>query len=108
MDALSQLRVLLKNNGLDPDSYDEEYLNLLIETAKSDYIAARNYPKSYTEQQIQEELEKYQLFIVKKAFEAGSRTGQPFATTVTENGTSRTFEKLDDLPKGVFPFVNPV
>lgn len=108
MDALSQLRVLLKNNGLDPDGYDKEYLDLLVETATKNFITAMNYPKFYTEERIQSDVEKYQFFIGEKAFEAGSRTGQPFTTAVTENGTSRTFEKLDDLPNGVFPFVNTV
>lgn len=104
MDALSQLRIFLKNNDMNPDEYDEDYLNMLIETAQNDYITARRFPTSYTDEQIQEELTKNQFHIVKRACKVGSQTGSPFATAVTENGVSRTFENVNELPQGVLPF----
>ena len=89
--------------------FDNKEDNLLIEQlikqATEDVKARRNYPNSYTDEMIAEDLKKFESVIVNLTVYDHSQAGEAFMASYGENGVSRTWKDRDSLFIGVFPFV---
>lgn len=89
--------------------FDNKEDNLLIEQlikqATEDVKARRNYPNSYTDEMITEDLKKFEGVIVNLVVYDHSQAGEEFMASFGENGVSRTWKDRDSLFVGVFPFV---
>lgn len=84
---------------------DNPIIEQLIKQATEDVKARRNYPDSYTEEMITEDLKKFESVIVNLAVYDHSQAGEEFMASFGENGVSRTWKDRDSLFVGVFPFV---
>lgn len=76
----------------------------LIEQATEEIRALRNYPDSYTDERIDEDLKKYQSVIVNLAVYDYSQAGESYMASYSENGISRNWKDRNELLAGVFPF----
>lgn len=84
---------------------DDLLIEQLIKQATEDVKARRNYPDSYTEEMITEDLKKFEGVIINLAVYDHSQAGEEFMASFGENGVSRTWKDRDSLFVGVFPFV---
>nr|DAT75703.1 MAG TPA: Protein of unknown function (DUF3199) [Bacteriophage sp.] len=85
---------------------DNPLIEQLINQATEDVKAKRNYPDSYTDEMIAEDLKKHQSVIVNLAVYDHSQAGEEFMASFSENGVSRDWRDRDKLFVGVFPFVD--
>lgn len=83
---------------------DNPHIEQLIEQAKQEIVNVRNYPSSYTQEQIDDDLTKYESVIVNLAVYDHSQAGESFMSSYNENGVNRTWRDRDSLFVGVFPF----
>ena len=83
---------------------DNPVIEQLIKQATEDVKARRNYPDSYTDEMIAEDLKTHQSVIVNLAVYDHSQAGEAFMASYGENGVSRTWKDRDSLFVGVFPF----
>ena len=117
--TLEQVKIRLKQFHIDTVTNDDEttsdvvvfdskednpIIEQIIKQATEDVKAKRNYPDSYTEEMIAEDLKKYQSVIVNLAVYDHSQAGEAFMASYGENGVSRTWKDRDSLFAGVFPF----
>ena len=84
---------------------DDLLIEQLIKQAAEDVKARRNYPDSYTEEMITEDLKKFEGVIINLVVYDHSQAGEEFMASFGENGVSRTWKDRDSLFVGVFPFV---
>lgn len=84
---------------------DNPIIEQLIKQATEDVKARRNYPESYTDETIVDDLKQYQSVIVNLTVYDHSQAGEAFMASYGENGISRTWKDRDSLLAGVFPFV---
>ena len=84
---------------------DNPVIEQLIKQATEDVKAKRNYPDSYTDEMITEDLKKFESVIVNLAVYDKSQAGENYMSTLSEGGVSRTWKDRDKLFVGVFPFV---
>lgn len=84
---------------------DNPIIEQLIKQATEDVKAKRNYPDSYTEEMITEDLKQFEGVIVNLVVYDHSQAGEEFMASFGENGVSRTWRDRDSLFVGVFPFV---
>ena len=84
---------------------DDLFIEQLIKQATEDVKARRNYPDSYTDEMITEDLKKFEGVIVNLVVYDHSQAGEAFMASYGENGVSRTWKDRDSLFVGVFPFV---
>lgn len=84
---------------------DNPIIEQLIKQATEDVKARRNYPDSYTDEMITEDLKKFESVIVNLAVYDHSQAGEAFMSSYTENGVSRNWKEREDLFVGVYPFV---
>lgn len=84
---------------------DDLLIEQLIKQATEDVKNKRNYPDSYTEEMITEDLKQFQGVIVNLVVYDHSQAGEEFMASFGENGVSRTWKDRDSLFVGVFPFV---
>lgn len=87
---------------------DNPLIEQLIKQATEDVKAKRNYPDSYTDEMITEDLKKFESVIVNLTVYDYSQAGENFMSTLSEGGVNRTWRDRDGLFVGVFPFVNIV
>lgn len=87
---------------------DNPLIEQLIKQATEDVKAKRNYPDSYTDEMITEDLKKFESVIVNLTVYDHSQAGENFMSTLSEGGVNRTWRDRDSLFVGVFPFVNIV
>lgn len=85
---------------------DNPLIEQLINQATEDVKAKRNYPDSYTDEMIAEDLKKHQSVIVNLAVYDHSQAGEAFMANYNENGISRAWRDRDSLFVGIFPFVD--
>ena len=85
---------------------DNPIIEQLIKQATEDVKAKRNYPDSYTDEMIAEDLKKHQSVIVNLAVYDHSQAGEEFMASFSENGVSRAWRDREKLFVGVFPFVD--
>lgn len=83
---------------------DDLLIEQLIKQATEDVKARRNYPDSYTEEMITEDLKQFEGVIVNLVVYDHSQAGEEFMASFGENGVSRTWKDRDSLFVGVFPF----
>lgn len=84
---------------------DDLLIEQLIKQATEDVKARRNYPDSYTEEMITEDLKKFEGVIINLVVYDHSQAGEEFMASFGENGVSRKWKDRDSLFVGVFPFV---
>ena len=85
---------------------DNPIIEQLIKQATEDVKAKRNYPNSYTDEMIAEDLKKHQSVIVNLAVYDHSQAGEEFMASFSENGVSRVWKDREKLFVGIFPFVD--
>lgn len=109
---VEQVKIRLKQFHIDADDSvvfdhkeDNPLIEQLIEQAKNDVISRRNYPESYTQDRIDEDLKRYEGVIVNLAVYDRSQAGESYMSSYTENGVQRNWVGRDSLLSAVFPFV---
>lgn len=118
--TLEQVKIRLKQFHIDTVTNDDEttsdvvvfdnkednpVIEQLIKQAVEDVKAKRNYPDSYTDEMITEDLKKFESVIVNLAVYDHSQAGENYMSALSEGGVSRTWKDRDKLFVGVFPFV---
>lgn len=118
--TLEQVKIRLKQFHIDTVKNDDDttsdvvvfdrkennpIIEQLIKQATEDVKARRNYPDSYTDEMITEDLKKFESVIVNLAVYDHSQAGEAFMSSYTENGVSRNWKEREDLFVGVYPFV---
>ena len=76
----------------------------LLEQARKEIISRRNYPDTYTQDQIDSDVKNYENIMVNLAVYDHSQAGEAFMASYNENGVNRTWRDRDSLFAGVFPF----
>ena len=84
---------------------DNPYIEQVIEQSRQEIISLRNYPSSYTQEQIDNDLSKYESVIVNLTVYDHSQAGENYMASMNEGGVNRTWKNRNDLLDGVFPFV---
>lgn len=84
---------------------DNPRLELLIKQATNEVINRRMYPQSYTQEQIDEDLKKFEDVIINLTVYDRSQAGEAYMASYTENGVSRNWKDRETLLVGVYPFV---
>lgn len=90
------------------DSAEISVLSVKVKNAIREIIRARNYPDSYTEEQIDKDLEKYYSNIKDLAMYDYNQIGVEGQIGHSENGTSRTWKDREKCFNGVYPFVRVI
>jgi len=98
-----------ESDGTDKTVFDHKEDNpriqQLIDQATQEVINRREYPESYTQERIDEDIKKYEGVIVDLAVYDRSQAGEAFMASYSENGVSRTWKDRESLFACVFPFV---
>ena len=84
---------------------DNPRLELLIKQSTNEVINRRMYPQSYTQEQIDEDLKKFEDVIINLTVYDRSQAGEAYMASYTENGVSRNWKDRDTLLICVYPFV---
>lgn len=84
---------------------DNPYIEQLIKQARNEVVSKRNYPESYTDEKISEDLKQFEDVIVNLALYDHSQAGEAYMASYSENGVSRSWKDRESLFVGVFPFV---
>ena len=84
---------------------DNPLLEQLIKQVTNEVMNRRMYPSNYTQEQIDEDLKKFESTIVNAVVYDRSQAGESFMQSFSENGVSRTWTDRDKLFKDVYPFV---
>lgn len=111
---LEQVKIRLRQFHMEKDSdriiFDEleenPTLEQLIRQAREDVIRNRHYPDRYTEEMIENDLEKFTSTIVNLVLYDYNKDGGEFQTSSTENGTSRSWINRNEILGEVTPFVH--
>lgn len=113
---LEQVKIRLKQfhiedeNGEDvvvfDDKEDNLYIKQLIKQVENEIKSRRNYPSSYTEEQIAANMAKYEDVIVNLVVYDHSQAGEAYMSSYSENGVSRHWVEREKLLSDVIPFVN--
>lgn len=90
------------------DIEDNPLIEQLIEQSRQEIISLRNYPSSYTQEQIDNDLSKYESVIVNLTVYDHSQAGENYMASMNEGGVNRTWKNRNDLLAGVFPFVKVI
>ena len=88
------------------DAECDVYLNELLSDAKESIINVRHYPRSWTEEQIEDDLKKYEKVLVKLVIYDFNKEGMEFENSHTESGVSRQFQSRARIMADVLPFVD--
>ena len=84
---------------------DNPLLEQLIKQVTNEVMNRRMYPSNYTQEQIDEDLKKFESAIVNAVVYDRSQAGESFMQSYSENGVSRTWKDRDKLFGEVYPFV---
>ena len=84
---------------------DNPLLEQLIKQVTNEVMNRRMYPSNYTQEQIDEDLKKFESAIVNVVVYDRSQAGESFMQSYSENGVSRTWKDRDRLFGEVYPFV---
>lgn len=87
------------------DIEDNPLIEQLIEQSRQEIITLRNYPSSYTQEQIDNDMTKYENVIVNLTVYDHSQAGENYMASMNEGGVNRTWKNRNDLLAGVFPLV---
>jgi hypothetical protein len=86
-------------------TFNADILAVKVKNAIREVRKARNYPKSYTEENIQEDLQDYYSNIRNIALYDYNQIGAEFQSSASENSVSRSWVDRDKLFDGVYAFV---
>lgn len=84
---------------------DNPLLEQLIKQVTNEVMNRRMYPSNYTQEQIDEDLKKFESAIVNAVVYDRSQAGESFMQSFSENGVGRTWKDRDKLFGEVYPFV---
>lgn len=84
---------------------DNPLIEQLLEQARNEIIKKRNYPETYTQDQIDSDVKNYENIMVNLAVYDRSQAGEAYMASFSENGVSRTWKDRESLFVGVFPFI---
>lgn len=84
---------------------DNPYIEQLIEQSRQEIISLRNYPSSYTQEQIDNDLSNYESVIIDLTVYDHSQAGEAYMASYSENGISRNWVERNKLLTGVIPLV---
>ena len=84
---------------------DNPVLEQLISQAMDDVRSCRNYPESYSEEQIEKDMKRFESVIVNLVLYDYNKEGGEFQTSSSENGTSRNWIDREKILAEVIPFV---
>lgn len=84
---------------------DNPLIEQLIEQSRQEIISLRNYPSSYTQEQIDNDMTKYENVIVNLTVYDHSQAGENYMASMNEGGVNRTWKNRNDLLAGVIPLV---
>ena len=84
---------------------DNPLLEQLIKQVTNEVMNRRMYPDTYTQEQIYEDMKKFESVIINAVVYDRSQAGESFMQSYSENGVSRTWTDRDKLFKDVYPFV---
>ena len=84
---------------------DNPNIEQLIKQARNEVVSKRNYPESYTDEKISEDLKQFEDVIVNLSVYDHSQAGEAYMASYLENGISRSWKDRDSLFVGVFPFI---
>lgn len=87
---------------------DNPLIEQLIEQSRQEIISLRNYPSSYTQEQIDNDVAKYENVIVNLTVYDHSQAGENYMASMNEGGVNRTWKNRNDLLVGVFPLVKVI
>ena len=90
------------------DIEDNPLIEQLIEQSRQEIISLRNYPSSYTQEQIYNDMTKYENVIVNLTVYDHSQAGENYMASMNEGGVNRTWKNRNDLLAGVFPLVKVI
>ena len=90
------------------DIEDNPLIEQLIEQSRQEIISLRNYPSSYTQEQIDNDMSNYESVIVNLTVYDHSQAGENYMASMNEGGVNRTWKNRNDLLAGVFPFVKVI
>lgn len=87
---------------------EENYvLEELIANAKNDVRNCRHYPTTYSENKINDDIEKnLSNIVIELVIYDYSTEGMEFESNHSENGVNRTFIKRDNILGKIIPFCN--
>lgn len=111
--TLEQVKIRLKQFHIDSetsevvfdDLEDNPLIEQLLEQARNEIIEKRNYPETYTQDQIDNDVKKFENVMVNLALYDRSQAGEAYMASYSENGVSRTWKDRNSLLSGVYPFV---
>lgn len=83
---------------------DNPYIEQLIKQARNEVVRERNYPESYTDEKISEDLKQFEDVIVNLAVYDHSQAGESYMESYSENNVSRSWKDRRSLFVGVSPF----
>lgn len=105
---LSQYHIENKDDGTNIVVFDntdkDPLLEQLIYQATDDVTNRRMYPTTYTDDQIEQDLEKFQNVIINLTVYDYSQAGEAYMQSYSENGISRSWKDREELFKDVYPF----
>ena len=90
------------------DIEDNPIIEQPIEQSRQEIISLRNYPSSYTQEQIDNDMSNYESVIVNLTVYDHSQAGENYMASMNEGGVNRTWKNRNDLLAGVFPFVKVI
>ena len=90
------------------DIEDNPLIEQLIEQSRQEIISLRNYPSSYTQEQIDNDMSNYESVIVNLTVYDHSQAGENYMASMNEGGVNRAWKNRNDLLAGVFPFVKVI
>lgn len=100
-EIIAELAIELQGDA----TFNADILAVKVRNAIREVRKARNYPKSYTEEQIQNDMYDYFSNIRNIALYDYNQIGGEFQQSNSEPGNSRTYVDRDKLFSGICPFV---
>lgn len=103
----AEIYTMLKNY-LGDDCDNEASLLLIVKRAISSFKAYMEYPKSFTEEEIELDMKRYEFCVFDLALYMYNAQGIEFQKSHSENGTSRSFSSEAEIYSlhGVIPYVS--
>ncbi len=104
---LDKVIILIGENVL-TESDNTALLPLLINRATQEVLHTRNYPDSFYEGQILEDMSKLEPVIIDLVVYDYNIRGAEFESAHNENGINRSYRKRSDILDQVIPYVTVI
>ena len=98
-DVYNDLVLELKND----ESFRADLLESKVKNALREVKSARKYPKTFTEELIAEDMERYVSNVYKLALYDYNRSGVEETSSFSGNGESRAYIEREKLFSGIIP-----